>query len=368
MKKLKKILVIADGYPTAKNVFTGIFVKEQLDELKKTHPEISFDLFFNPFFKVFSNTQNKQSPFWTLIKWSMQLCCFIPFLFKKYDLVHAHRFYLPVINGVVFKFFRNVPLIVTSHGIKQIQNRYHSKIVFRLFNYCDMVIAVNEEMRNNFIEHFKLNKNRVITRSCGVDFSAFDEYIKNNPAGNNPKEEIILGFVGDMSEIKRPYLFIKCIQNLYKKYNIRGIMVGGGDRLNEIKEYILKHHLPIDVKGVLPRKKVIPLFYQFDIFIFPSSIEPFGLVGIEALYCSVPVIASRVGGKRDYIKENQNGLFFDPDDLEDLVNKTKYLLDNKDVFNELKGNAKESVKEYANSKIAKDIFEYYKQVFGEQKK
>lgn len=367
MKTLKKILIIADGYPTPKNVSTGVFVKEQLEALKKRDNKISYDIYFNPYYRYFDTLRRNQSPILKVLQWLMQLICFIPYLFKSYDLVHAHRFFVPVFNGVLYKFFRRRPLIVTSHGVRQIEKRYRRRWVKKLFNYCDLIIAVNHEMRSEFIRRFDLPENKVRVRSCGLDDLAFDSFEYDRRIQNKTEKEYLLGFVGGLTAVKRPFMFIKCIEALYPAYPVRGIMIGAGDLSAKIKTYIEEKKLPVLMIDALPYHELIPYFYSFDIFIFPSILEPFGLVGIEALYAHTPVIASNIGGKKDYIKENLNGLFFKPDDQEDLVNKTKYLLDNEVVFNEMKKNARRSVEEYSNRKIAEEILAYYLQVFGDRR-
>lgn len=366
MKTLKKILIITDGYPTPKNVSAGVFVKEQVEALKKLDNEISYDIYYNPYFRLFDTSHRNQSPILKVLQWLMQLICFIPYLFKSYDLIHAHRFFVPVFNGVLYKFFRQKPLIVTSHGIRQIEKRYKSKWVKKLFNYCDLIIAVNHEMSYEFVHRFDLPENKVRVRSCGLDDSAFDLFEYDQRAVNKRENEYFLGFVGGLTAVKRPFMFIKCIEALYPAYPVKGIMIGSGGLSSKIKKYIEEKKLPVLLIDALPYHELIPYFYSFDIFIFPSILEPFGLVGIEALYSNTPVIASKVGGKKDYIKENMNGLFFKPDNQVDLVNKTKYLLDNEDLLNKLKKNAKKSVEKYLNSKIAGEILAYYLEVFGER--
>ena len=48
----------------------------------------------------------------------------------------------------------------------------------------------------------------------------------------------------------------------------------------------------------------------------------------EALSAGIPVIASRIGGIPEKIKEGGNGFLFEPGDVEQLVNHLKYFLDN----------------------------------------
>lgn len=52
--------------------------------------------------------------------------------------------------------------------------------------------------------------------------------------------------------------------------------------------------------------------------IFPS-LEPFGIVPVEALACGLPVLALHQGGALDMIKDGQNGLFFDNQTVDSLA-------------------------------------------------
>ena len=59
-------------------------------------------------------------------------------------------------------------------------------------------------------------------------------------------------------------------------------------------------------------------------FILPSRHEPFGIAALEALDAGVPLIASAVGGLRDFLTDGENALLFkdnDPDSLLDAYGK-----------------------------------------------
>lgn len=53
-------------------------------------------------------------------------------------------------------------------------------------------------------------------------------------------------------------------------------------------------------------------------FVFPS-LEPFGIVAVEALAAGTPVIALKKGGALDFVHEGENGLFFDEQNVESLA-------------------------------------------------
>ena len=54
-------------------------------------------------------------------------------------------------------------------------------------------------------------------------------------------------------------------------------------------------------------------------FILPSRHEPFGIAALEALDAQVPLIASAVGGLRDFLCDRENALLFEDNNVEELL-------------------------------------------------
>lgn len=88
-------------------------------------------------------------------------------------------------------------------------------------------------------------------------------------------------------------------------------------------------HPPVEQLGVRPHgmlsrgsarnRELIPdLFARASCFVMPSSIEPFGIVHIEAASAGIPSIASSVGGPRDVLGAD-GGLLVDPGDEDGLL-------------------------------------------------
>ena len=60
-------------------------------------------------------------------------------------------------------------------------------------------------------------------------------------------------------------------------------------------------------------------------FIFPTALnESLGLVGLEAMSCGLPVIASNIGAPSAYIKNGVNGFLYETNNVEDLVEKVLF--------------------------------------------
>ncbi len=68
----------------------------------------------------------------------------------------------------------------------------------------------------------------------------------------------------------------------------------------------------------MPQDELKKYLASSDVYLFPSC-EPFGLAPIEAMACGIPVIAYKKGGALDYIKPKVNGLFFDKQTANSLI-------------------------------------------------
>jgi len=89
--------------------------------------------------------------------------------------------------------------------------------------------------------------------------------------------------------------------------------------------------------GYMGEKDLCAAYALSDLFVLPSVREGFGLVVVEAWLYKKPVIVSTSAGIADLIKNGENGLTFDPDDIEGFASKITEVLGNRNDFAELLG-------------------------------
>lgn len=89
--------------------------------------------------------------------------------------------------------------------------------------------------------------------------------------------------------------------------------------------------------GYMGEKDLCAAYALSDLFVLPSVREGFGLVVVEAWLYKKPVIVSTSAGIADLIKNGENGLTFDPDDIEGFASKITEVLRNRNDFAELLG-------------------------------
>ena len=115
----------------------------------------------------------------------------------------------------------------------------------------------------------------------------------------------VIGFSGRIAREKDLITLYRAFKRLEKSHTVKLIIIGDG--LEDLKALFRKEKNILMAGHV---QDVIPYLQAMDIFVLPSLTETTSLATLEAMACGLPVIATRVGYLKYYIKNKQNGLFF----------------------------------------------------------
>jgi len=113
--------------------------------------------------------------------------------------------------------------------------------------------------------------------------------------------------------------------------------------------------------GPLARRRVLELFRAADASLLSSSWENFPHSVVEALAVGTPVIATRTGGVDEVVRDGENGLVVEPDDVEALARAISRFFDDGSLAERLRANAAASVRDYA----ADDVYGRLEQILLE---
>lgn len=142
----------------------------------------------------------------------------------------------------------------------------------------------------------------------------------------NPKEKIVL-FVGRASYEKGAHVLIDACSHLKSKCKV--VIITAGTLLEEIKAKASRYGDLVEVIHGLSYEETRKYYARSSVVIIPSVwIENFCLVGLEAFANMKPVIGSRIGGIKDWLKESETGWFFEPSNARELAEKIDQALDN----------------------------------------
>jgi glycosyltransferase involved in cell wall biosynthesis len=94
----------------------------------------------------------------------------------------------------------------------------------------------------------------------------------------------------------------------------------------ELEEYVAAHGLARRVRFTGDVRNVHEYLQASDLFAFPSENEAFGISLIEAMACGLPAVSTDVGGIRDILHHEVNGLVFEAGNRQQLRRSLERLL------------------------------------------
>lgn len=176
-------------------------------------------------------------------------------------------------------------------------------------------------------------------------------------------DPIILGFMGRFSPLKAPDVPIRALRLLKDQgIRIKLRMAGTGELEDSLRKLVSELDLADDVDFLGWVGNAHKFFEELDIFCFTSTEETFGLVIIEAMKASTPVISSDTWGARDITDNGRTGMIYKNEELAkapiDLAEKIKQMIKNEGAAREMASGAFENVrKNYSTQTVSNQIME-----------
>lgn len=195
------------------------------------------------------------------------------------------------------------------------------------------IITVSPSSRNDIIKH-KLSTIEPLIVYNGIDSNRFI------PAKKASKPLIL--YLGRLKYYKRIHIFIKAAREIRRSMpEAQFVIAGGGEDDLKLMAYAKKIGMEryITFTGKIGEADKIDLFQKAWVFVNPSSMEGWGITGIEANACGTPIIAANVQGLRDSVKDGYNGYLIDGEDEKEYARKIIEVLQNKKLMVHLSRNA-----------------------------
>lgn len=193
------------------------------------------------------------------------------------------------------------------------------------FNAADYALAPSRLVQQDMLAH---GVRQVGLWRRGVDAEQFhprhrSATMRARLSAGHPQETILL-YVGRLSNEKQ-IVSIKTV--LERVPATRLAIVGDGPACADLQARFTG--TPTVFMGYLQGEELRSAFASADIFVFPSAMESFGLVLIEAMASGLPVVTSRVGGVDDMVRSGVNGYVFNVGDVRGMVDGVRAVLSEK---------------------------------------
>lgn len=294
-------------------------------------------------------------------------------LHKKchFDLIHAHVFG-GALAGVVAGKTLHLPVVTTVHGLylkiwKKIAEKgnFFSKRgeMFIIKLPHDKIIAVSQ-MTARQIRGLGVSSKKIEVISNGVNLEKFNPEVRSVKRRLGIKEDHIVAFFGRLWKVKGVEYLVKAIPSVVDEIpNVKFLMVGEGPQKESlmklaedlgISEHVM-FHAPIDYSEM-------PAYIKAsDCVVLPSLMEGLPVTALEAMACGVPVVATKVGGTPEVVKDGKNGFLLEPGRPEPIAKKVIQLLRDEKLRKRMGEAGRKFVRKFDWDVIAGRTFEVYRE-------
>lgn len=199
---------------------------------------------------------------------------------------------------------------------------------------CDLILCVSKYSKQRMLLKGEHTKTHVLYDS--IDINNFKTDIPKSEAKRNlyfPEDCFLISSIGQLSRHKGHDNAIKAFSEItkYKKNAIMFIAGGGStEDLNYLKNIVRSLHLEDKVKFSGKQLSNIKEVYRAsDLVLSLTKVgEAFGLVPYEATLLGTPFIAPDKGAVKEFIINKENGILVDTNDIKDIVEAVKFVIDN----------------------------------------
>ena len=285
-----------------------------------------------------------------------------------FDILHFHDFPIGRDLPLALKAQFRRKNLVYSHHISR-EELFHNRLAlgyyYSGFNWLGRilkkVVTNSQFMVNNDLARFRNLQHKIHIIRNGVDV----ELIRR-------AQPIVLE--GDPS-----FLFVghlvhrKGIDSLLEAFNTlstQGVrahpklhIIGAGVLEKSCKEYVASHGLGENVTfwGSLNESLKFRMLKGADVLIVPSRYEPAGIVVLEGMAAGKPLIATRVGGIPEVIKDGINGILTYPSSTQ-IATAIKSFCDRRELIQEYGRNNQKAVVSFDWKYIAQSYVKLYDSV------
>ena len=199
----------------------------------------------------------------------------------------------------------------------------------------------------------------------GVDFSRFDNTTREDGAAMRnelgiPADAFVLVYPAEFSARKSQHVLIEAMRMLPESVTL--ILPGDGALMEECAS--LAQRLALNSRVLFPGyiSDMAPWYRMADAAVSASRIEGLPFNVMEAMYCGLPVVASKVKGHTDLIEEGVTGLLYPYGDASACAAQIRRLTDDDGLRETARTKGTAAAKAYGLENVLKQVMARYEAV------
>jgi glycosyltransferase involved in cell wall biosynthesis len=252
---------------------------------------------------------------------------------ENVEIVHTFHETADLWGGFVSKIGGNRVLVSSRRDMGILRSLKHD-IGYRLSNrIVDLVLTVSEEVRRFCIKADGIRPEKTATLYNGLELTKFDL-----PLGATDlrarlcvdTSTTIIVTVGNIRAVKGIDVLVKAAEIVTRNIpNVLFLIVGRNsdpEYLENVEREIRKVGISRNIRFWGESEEVTSILRQSDIFFLPSRSEGFSNALIEAMACSLPCVATNVGGNGEAVVHEESGYIVANEDAQDAASRILSLI------------------------------------------
>ncbi|MBN1272430.1 MAG: glycosyltransferase family 4 protein [Candidatus Aminicenantes bacterium] len=283
---------------------------------------------------------------------------------RKCRLAHFHDAHSLAVGSAAASLAGTPIRIMTRRVDFPLKKNFFSKRKYQ--KNLDALIAISKGVKKVLVEG-GVDPQLVKVIPSGIDFSPYTDLLPCNylrkELSFKPKD-FLVGIIAHLADHKGHKYLIRAAKILKEKApRIKVIIVGKGPLEMELKQQSRKSHVDDMVYFLGFREDIPQILCSLDVFVLSSYLEGMGSTILDAMACSLPVVATRTGGIPEVVKNTVTGILVPPKDPAALSEAILTLYKDKKLGRELGVKGSEVVREkYSAESMAGKVMDLYERI------
>ncbi len=248
----------------------------------------------------------------------------------KPHILHTYLFGFHLLPGIPAR-WKRVPLNISSRREIGDWKKFYHWWITRAGNwFTDWTVACSEEVKRYTIRKEKLPEDRIEVIYNGINLEDFSF----QPSFDRREKKV--GVIANFYPEKGQRFFLQAVPHIKQVFpDTEFILVGEGERRQATENLCKEMGIGGMVKFLGLREDIPEILSSLRVLVIPSVREGLPNVLLEALSTGTPVVATRVGGIPEVIRQGEEGILIPPADPMSIKQAVCFLLSHPEKAREM---------------------------------